>query len=407
MSTDQRARFYTSVLGVAVVLVLAATLIPAGSNKPLGSHLCLLCGARGGADAIRNTILFIPIGVTALLWSRRVFKALLLAVLLSASVEIAQLLIPGRHATLGDLLFNSLGAGIGIGAISGVGFWLRPAPRVARLFALGATALALLTIVLTGYLLQPQFPQSTYFGQRTPDLGHLEWYRGRVLEFTIGSETIAGGRRVVDSGETRGRLEVGATLRTVALAGPRTERLSSLVSIYDDQHREVVLLGPDRDDLVYRYRTRSISWRLDQPDLRLRGALAGVSSGDTLWAAVARDGDRYCVTVNQVRSCNLGFTAGDGWSLIYHSDRVPNWLGGILAVIWLGALALPGAFWAPGRGLAALNSAFLFSGLALIPMVTHFLPTPPVEFVALGLGILAGLYLRSCVDSAARGGAGT
>ncbi len=398
MSSHQRARVYKTVLGFFVIVVLAATLFPVGTDKSLGAHLCLLCGARGTADAIRNTILFIPIGIAALLWSRSVCKALLLAVLLSASVEIAQLLIPGRHATLGDLLFNSLGAGVGIGAIRWVGVWLRPAPRVGRFLALGGTALTLVMIALSGYLLQPQFPQSTYFGQWTPDLGHLERYRGRVLEFTIGSEAIPRGRRVDDSEGTRARLEDGARLRAVALAGPRTERLSSLVSIYDDQHREVVLLGPDGDDLVYRYRTRSIAWRLDQPDLRLRGALSGVSSGDTLRAAVERDGDRYCLIVNRVRSCNLGFTTGAGWSLVYYSDRFPNWLGGILGVIWLGGLALPGAFWATGRGLAILNYALLFGGLALIPMITHFLPTPLVEFVAVGSGALAGHYLRRRVD---------
>ena len=406
MSNHQRARLYRFVLGFAVVLVLAATLFPVGTDKSLGSHLCLLCGARSSADAIRNTILFIPIGVAALLWSRSVGKALLLAVLLSASVEIAQLLIPGRHATVGDLLFNSLGAGVGIVAIRWVGVWLRPTPRVGRFLGFAGTVLTVLAIALSGYLLEPQFPQSTYFGQWTPDLGHLERYRGRVLAFTIGSEAIPRGRRVDDSERTRARLEGGATLRAVALAGPRTERLSSLVSIYDDHHREVVLLGPDRGDLVYRYRTRSRAWRLDQPDLRLQGALSGVSSGDTLRAAVERDSDRYCLIVNRMRSCNLGFTAGDGWSLIYHSDRFPDWLGGILGVIWLGGLALPGAFWATDRGLAILDSALLFGGLALIPMVTHLLPTPLVEFVAVGSGALAGLYLRRRVDSAARGAAG-
>jgi hypothetical protein len=61
------------------------------------------------------------------------------------------------------------------------------------------------------------------------------------------------------------------------------------VSVYDRLEREIFLLGPDRDDLVFRYRTRTAAARLSDPNLRVVGALGGVAPGAALAIELSRE----------------------------------------------------------------------------------------------------------------------
>jgi glycopeptide antibiotics resistance protein len=63
-----------------------------------------------------NVALFVPIGVLLLLIAGRRWwwLAILSGMLLSASIEIAQLFIPGRVSDVRDLVSNSIGAFVGV-----------------------------------------------------------------------------------------------------------------------------------------------------------------------------------------------------------------------------------------------------------------------------------------------------
>lgn len=63
-----------------------------------------------------NVLMFVPIGLFLLLLvgRRRWWVAILAGVLLSASIEIAQLGLPGRVSDIRDLASNSLGALLGV-----------------------------------------------------------------------------------------------------------------------------------------------------------------------------------------------------------------------------------------------------------------------------------------------------
>ena len=125
--------------------------------------------------------------------------------------------------------------------------------------------------------------------------------------------------------------------------------VGELFGIMDDHQRGIVLVGPDGDDLVYRFRTRADVLRLDSPEIRARGLLRGLQPGDLLRVVVSRDGRDICLSANRRRVCHLSPGPEAGWSLLVSgmvaNEHSPAWLVGVLNVGWLIFLALPIAYW--------------------------------------------------------------
>jgi hypothetical protein len=188
------------------------------------------------------------------------------------------------------------------------------------------------------------------------------------------------------------------SLRVRAVAGPRTTALGGLLAIYDEDGREILLLGPDRDDLVFRLRTRATAWRLDEPDIRFARALGAVAPGDTLDVAVHGNRGRYAMTVNSAGRTGLGFTVGSGWGLLMYPEALPPWLKGFLTVAWIAAMWSPAGFWARTRRDAWVVAGALTAGLLGAPALTHLGSSPLLQWAAAGLGALAGAALRRILE---------
>jgi hypothetical protein len=380
--------------------VLVATLTPMGGRKPHIS-LCLVCGQRGAADVLLNVILYAPLGVAIALCGWRPPKALLAPALLSAAIECAQIWIPGRDPSLGDVTFNTLGAALGVLAVGSSSLWLQPRPRLRRVLEVCA-ALGLLSVLgATGVLLRPDFPRSTYYGQWTPHLSHLAWYRGRVLSVSLGSRSLVDGP-LAGSDQVRSLLMARAPLDVRSVAGPRVPALGSLFSIADDWPREIVLLGPDRGDLVVRYRTRAAAVGLDEPDLRVSGAMRRVSPGDSLNVVVRADGRGYCLAINGQATCGLGFTVGRGWALLYYPESFPRWLRKLLDDGWMAGLLIPLGFWSRGRRSATLFAAAVLVTIWAVPRATGLLSAPPGEVAGAVVGFALGRLLQRLVAARRR-----
>ncbi|HTH05531.1 MAG TPA: VanZ family protein, partial [Ilumatobacteraceae bacterium] len=60
-----------------------------------------------------NILMFVPLGFLLSLLFRRPWVGVVLAVVLSAVAEVAQIIIPSRQPTLRDILANTLGAALG------------------------------------------------------------------------------------------------------------------------------------------------------------------------------------------------------------------------------------------------------------------------------------------------------
>lgn len=153
-------------LVVAVLLVLGATLLPAEPEGSVDWHqvFCLLCGRAAVADGLANIALFLPLGIALALLNHAPRRALLLAASLSLAVELAQFWIPGRDPSLSDLIFNTLGAGLGGGMVRLAPRWGWPGVRAASRLSLLAAVVAGAVFALTGLLLMPSLPDTAYFG---------------------------------------------------------------------------------------------------------------------------------------------------------------------------------------------------------------------------------------------------
>jgi hypothetical protein len=387
------------VLFVALACILGATLAPVGTEFQPDFVSCIICGGRGSADAVANLLLYAPLGA-ALFWNGRVgLRAVGMAFLLSACIELAQTFIPGRDPSLGDVTFNTLGAGAGQIAAFLARRWLVPDDSGAARASLAAAALATAVLALTGVLLAPAFPSAALSIWYAPALPEMPWYHARVLAARLDGLAIQPGVLPPQASQV---LRSGEPLLVTALAGPRVPALAPLIVLEDDHVNQIYLVGPDRDDLVVRYQTRAATWGLDQPDIRLRSALAGSTAGDTLRIGVQRRHGAWCLALNQLERCGLGYTAGDAWALVMYPRHWPPWSHTLLGAMWVGGLALPIGLWTRRR-VASVVAVALFGGaLALLPPLVALLGTPAVQWCGAALGCGAGLALQALLRRRAR-----
>jgi len=381
-------------IAVILLLLLVLTLAPSRSGTIDFREFCLICGERGMADTLLNIALFMPLGLVLGARIRSSVRAYTLAVAISTGIEFAQVFIPGRDSSIADIVFNGLGAALGVGLARSWELWLLPQPRTARLLAAIATLGALSVFAATDLLLRPAFPSAQYDASWTPRHSHRVYYEGSVLAASVGGTPTPGGL-LADSERVRARLLAGEPLQAVITAGAVPNGTAPLLMINGVQ-MQIASLSVDHFDLVFRYRMRSDALRLDRPQLRYGGAFLGVRPGQMVRAGAERNGKTYCMWVDDSRQCGLGFTLGDGWSLLW-SPSLPAWLGAVLSLIWLAGIATPTGFWAPGIREAAAGAMAVGLGLVLVPIFGTLLATPWPQYLAASAGLALGWTLRALV----------
>lgn len=370
-------------------VILALTLRPS-PNTLTTPGLCLVCGDRGVADALLNVALFVPFGLAGRRMGLRVDILVALGLGLSASVEAIQFFTPGRDASLGDLLFNGTGSLAGGLLAPRLEAVLRPDQRLAGRLSIGWGLSVALGFVLLGWLLEPRFPDGPLALSTRPPGPEGGIFQGAVLRLEPGTRAasegaVAWGRR---PGE-RDRLEARFT------AVPPRWSFRPIAGLLDARTSEPALLwGPKGDDMVLRLRRHADALRLTAADLRLRDVLSEALVGDTLAAAVWREGEAYCLSLEARAACGLGYSVGSGWALLLPSawadGGADRWLDGL----WLALLILPIGHWGGrrGRGIFALGLAC--AGAVLVPAATALLAAPVVTWGGLVSGWLAGLASR-------------
>ncbi len=382
------------ITAVTLTIIGVATLVPSGEPLQEWTFWCLFCGDQAVADTLANVLLFAPLGAGLALRGVSTRRAWLVGTAVSVAIELLQLVIPGRWAALGDVVFNGVGALAGAYVVLHAAHVLRPPPGRAPWLSLAAGVTASAVITATALLLAPGFPNSTYWGQWTPRLEGLEVYQGKVVAARVGEIPVPS-FRLPSSDSVRSLLLGGAALEILAVAGPPPSGLASLVSIADDRSRQIMLVGPDRDDLVFIVRTRASALTLSQPSFRLRTWLQQAAPGDTLHLRIRRDGPNFCITLNGRSRCDLGFTAGRGWSVIHSLEAFP-WLDPApVGVFWLAVIVLPFGIWARLHPATIVGAAAIVFGLGAVPTLFGTLvATPPAQWFGAGAGILAGIGAR-------------
>ena len=136
---------------------------------------------------------------------------MLLSFLLSLTVELLQLrLVPGRDASLSDLVSNTASGAIGATLGSALPGWVTPSAARARTLLAAGLALVLGVLALSAWLLMPLMPEGRLISRWAHEAPGRDVFDGRVQSVRLDGLPMpsngpppdsAGRRRGLDAGQ--------------------------------------------------------------------------------------------------------------------------------------------------------------------------------------------------------------
>ena len=374
----------------AIIFIAVLTLIPSSEAASNPGFACIRCGDRGLSDLLLNILLFLPFGAALGYAGVTARRALVYGLLFSAAIEITQLGLPGRSPTLRDIVTNGAGAWLGaLLVLNARGWFSRGTFAVPRLWTV--TAVALMAVASTGWLLTPSPSEDDYYGQWAPQLRNLGHWSGQVHEVRAGQTTIPDGR-FNSAQDERDVRTTTHPLRVVATAGNRPTRLAPIFAIADGGRRHLLMIFQEQDDLLVRTYRRSSLLGLDTPRLRFEGAMASIGAGESFVVELFRPfGTPTCLSINGQFECAERFGAGSIWSAFISSESLFGAPGVLLSALALFSLALPVGLLARTvpRAHAIGASAVLFIGVWIAASASGLAAPTPLESAA----VLAALAI--------------
>jgi len=306
--------------------------------------------------------------------------------------------IPGRDASLSDLLTNTGGGLLGALLVDRVPLLLSPSPRRAmRLLCAGLAAwIALLAV--SGWLLMPHFGDSE-IEAAAATIPAPEVFTGRVLEVRRAGERQPHGGPLPDSAAVREALRRGElTLEARVTTGTASKGRRWLYMIGERGVPRLDLSEDDRD-VLFGVPARAQELLLATPSLLLPDGLPSDSGRTAMLRAQERNRVlRLSSSYDGVtRSAALTLTPMLGWTLIAPFDlgvgpQVPFVTGLLLALVMV-----PLGHWARRADRAAPASLLLAAGvgvgLGVVPRLEGFPPVPLTQWAAALAGIAAGWAL--------------
>jgi hypothetical protein len=410
------------VITVASLIAIAfATLMPE-SPAAVGSIFCLVCGPLGGVSAIQNVALFAPLGTGLALIGLSGKRALPAMCALSVLIETAQFfVIPGRYATIGDVLTNTLGGALGFMIGRYAPTLLRPSPRIASALTLAWFAVWLASQSISAFSFSPALPRSEYYGQLAPSLGDLEQFRGRVLRASI-ADVVVPATRFTDSPRVRALLLGGATVAMTVVPANPTRDLAPIVRVADGSQREIVLLGQNAENLTLGIRTGAAVLRLRPAFFAVPDIFPAVSHGDSgltkdaLSVRARYSAHEVWVNTESARTSHtrrIPITASLGWTMLlpfqWYIEGTRTEF--VVSTLWIACILFPIGYWGAGvnrltQGRDATTVRIAAVSIALVLLYVGFVVAPrPFGVPAAGVsdwvtavtGILLGAALAARV----------
>lgn len=391
-TADRPAYALHALSALWVAMILSLTLVPASGNGTAA-------GAAPTADAIRNILLFAPLGLLLGLSGRSVRSVALLAALLAAGIEITQLWIPGRYPGFRDVAMNTLGASAGgVSAHALLGPLFRSASRSAWV-ALTMGGLGALVVLLPGFLLRPAPPESRYFTAVRPDYPRYAVFSGRVLEAQIGDLPIESEAPSVHSAALRDRLLDGSTISVRAdLAKPLSE-ITPLVRINDGSW-EVLMVGVRGGDLVVRRHALAADIGLEEPLFRLSNALPPALKGP-FHVELVPDGVGWLASIDGASPRRVGPTPASARRLLADSDsfslRTARTLDAFSLALVFGVCAI----WFRPRAIAIAGLILPAAAMVAGPSLVGVVASPPSEWAGVGAGLVGGGLVQAWIRNRA------
>lgn len=393
----------------AVLLLLAAlaaigwlTLkpMPASPALPLG---CIICGSLGGVDFALNILLFVPLGVGAFFLLGRPRRAILLGALTTIVVEALQWrTVPGRDASFGDLLANTIGAALGVWLVLRVPVWLHSTGARARSHARVSGISAAAGLLISSFAIRPAPTPNPQWILWTANRPHLDSFPAVLAGVVVNGQAVRGGnvlRPHLLFAEPERTTDVTATVND---HGGPTRRLAHIVAAANPL-QEGFFMGQRGDALVFRTYVDGSRLRLRPVMARLDGAFEAAGSSPIVLSAHS---DRRTIVLSrtrdgEVRTATLRRTLGLAWTLFlpwYIAIDASWWVAN---AAFLALLVVPAAFFASRGGTRSLPDerrdwtgwwpvALVIATLALAPVVAGIALPGAGEWSGVLAGIAAG-----------------
>jgi hypothetical protein len=401
-------RRFGAALGLAgLAVVLIATLTPTRDIHALASAsslLCLVCGDRGGADVANNLLLFLPLAMGLRLSGQSWPRTVLAGALLSFTVELLQLrIVPGRDASLSDLLTNTISSAIGATIGTFLPRLVAPSPRRALGLLVGGLLAVLALLAAWAWLLVPRAPTgkltSLWANEAPPG---MVVFGGTVRSVLLDGVPMPANGPAPDPPRLRHRLErdTMALDADIVSGAPTRDRLWVYTLLHRAPSGGALTLTQLHRGAGVELPTRALKLRLGSPLITLADAFPD-SAGVPVHLRVTEASGRVRLTSSYSgveRSVELGLSPAFGWILFLPFEvgvgTGVRWATGLI----LGLLLLPVGFWAawtrrPLVAAAAL-AAGLVAGLAVIPALFGLPPVHWTEWLAGALGAAAGWALQ-------------
>ncbi len=393
---------WVAALGAAAIASLTLIPHPEAVNEVARTPWwCLVCGEYGTVDLLLNVLLFIPLGL-GLRWSglsRR--GAQLIVTATTITIELLQWkFIAGRDASLSDVLTNSLGGALGIGLADTWPQLLLPAPWAARQILLVMAAAFVTVWGGTARALSPALPATRWFSQLAPEGVYLDDFRGTVVSVAVNGLALRSSDEIAQSGPLRqSMLEDGVTVTATAVTYGPTRFLASILSIFDEHQKEILVLGQDGRDLVFRPRLLSRSLRLHSPAIRLAN-LISEAPGDSV-RTVGHLGDGWlslrAQSGSRMASLDLRLSPSWGWTFLLPYEYALGREAYLGTALWVAGFLLPLGYWSVRSERSIANRLVPVVAAAIGLTVVPWLNGLPVahwsEWVAAAVGIQAGVLL--------------
>jgi hypothetical protein len=227
-----------------------------------------------------------------------------------------------------------------------------------------------------------------YFGHWTPDFRRLEKYEGRVTAAAIGKEAIPG-VLLLNSSAVRSMILQNAKIQVTGIAGLAPSGLAPVLSVTDESH-QMFLVGIDREDLVYHYRSRSAGLGLGGIQLRAPGLASELRSGGPLQILVQPEHAGVRFGVNGRDETVAQPTLAMGWRFLFGFQALQGWLGRLFDYSWLIFMIAGIGYWARHTLILGVLTALFAFLLLFLPHVSWLAPTPLSQFLVLPPGALLG-----------------
>ena len=402
MILPSRVRKYLpAILAFAVIAALTLRSIPTQARlSALTPVFCLVCGTIGLVDVLLNVLLFVPLGMALHHAGLRLIRIAGIGLGLSLIIELVQFgFLPGRDASLSDLITNTAGAVLG--GILGATWRKLVFPRPSRALRM-ATVYAIAWASIWGAsaaLLHPDPRPGEYYGQWAHDFddNRTQW-RGQVTEVRLNGIPVPDG--LVPDEPLRDALEGGEfTLELHGVSGPPPHKVAQIFGLASSRSEIFVEWTQYGRDLRFMIRYGPSLLRLRSPIVRLDYA-APADSGEVIHLIARERGGVLSAEVRTPRDtivASHALTPSLSWTFAlpftYRWGFETRWA----TVLWVLSTLIPLGYWGaraggPRTAALAVGGAAL-SGLALAPLIGGLPPVHWSEWFGAVLAWGAGVML--------------